>query len=67
MSPKHKEKVLDNGHAQLVSYMGTDLTVVNAARVSFSNESNFEINNGGMPSLSTKDVKLISYLAKHNH
>ena len=67
MSPKHKEKVLDNGHVQLVSYMGTDLTVVNAARVSFSNESNFEIDHGGMPCLSTKDAKLIRYLAKHNH
>tara|TARA_R100000008_G_scaffold81897_1_gene65583 strand:+ start:129 stop:893 length:765 start_codon:yes stop_codon:yes gene_type:complete len=67
MSPKHKEKVLDNGHVQLVSYMGTDLTVVNAARVSFSNESHFEIDHGGMPCLSTKDAKLIRYLAKHNH
>jgi len=67
MHVKHKEKVLDNGHVQLVSYMGTDLTVVNAARVSFSNESNFEIDHGGMPCLSTKDEKLIKYLAKHNH
>ena len=67
MNPKHKEKVLDAGHVQLVSYMGTDLTVVNAARVSFSNESCFEIDHGGMPCLSTKDKKLIRYLAKHNH
>ena len=67
MSTKDKEKVLDNGHVQMVSHMGTDLTVVNAARVSFSNESHFELDNGGMPYLSTKDTKLIRYLAKHNH
>ena len=53
-------EVLDNGHVQLVSYMGSDLTVVNAARVSFANESHFDIDHGGMPCLSTKDEKLIN-------
>ena len=38
--------------------MGDDLRVVNAARVSFDKQSN---------ELSEKDIKLISYLAKHNH
>ena len=38
--------------------MGTDLSVVNAARVSFAKISN---------ELSDKDEKLIKYLAKHNH
>ena len=38
--------------------MGTDLSVVNAARVSFAKVSN---------ELSEKDEKLIKYLAKHNH
>ena len=38
--------------------MGSDLTVVNAARVSFAKESN---------EFSDKDAKLIHYLAKHNH
>ena len=38
--------------------MGTDLSVVNAARVSFAKESD---------ELSDKDEKLIKYLAKHNH
>ena len=38
--------------------MGTDLSVVNAARVSFAKESN---------EFSDKDAKLINYLAKHNH
>ena len=42
----------------LVDSMGSDLSVVNAARVSFSKESN---------KFSEKDEKLINYLAKHNH
>jgi thymidylate synthase (FAD) len=50
--------VLDRGFVQYVSHMGNDLTVVNAARVSFHKES---AEFGG------KDEKLISYLAKHNH
>jgi thymidylate synthase (FAD) len=52
--------------------MGTDLSIVNAARVSFDKESDYVypldtlegLNSG---SLSDKDVKLIGYLAKHNH
>ena len=32
-------KVLDKGHVDYVDHMGTDLTVCNAARVSFNNES----------------------------
>ena len=42
----------------LVDHMGTDLTVVNAARVSFDKTSSV---------LDEKDTKLINYLAKHNH
>ena len=42
----------------LVDHMGTDLTVVNAARVSFDRTSS---------TLDDKDIKLIKYLAKHNH
>ena len=34
-------KVLDHGHVQLIDYMGSDLSVVNAARVSFNKESSF--------------------------
>lgn len=42
----------------LIDSMGSDLTVVNAARVSFANFKNeFE----------PKDERLINYLAKHNH
>ena len=42
----------------LIDSMGTDLTVVNAARVSFDKTSS---------TLDDKDIKLIKYLAKHNH
>lgn len=42
----------------LVDFMGSDLSVVNAARVSFGKVST---------EFSDKDAKLISYLAKHNH
>ena len=37
-----KIEVLDKGHIELVNKMGSDLTVVNAARVSFANESTFD-------------------------
>ena len=54
----------------LIDHMGDDLTVVNAARVSFDKESEWE----GIPFagemegvLQDKDIKLIKYLAKHNH
>ena len=43
---------------ELVDYMGSDLTVVNAARVSFGKQK-IEFEDG--------DEKLIKYLAKHNH
>ena len=45
-------------NVNLIDVMGTDLSVVNAARVSFAKVSN---------ELSDKDEKLINYLAKHNH
>jgi len=43
---------------ELLEVFGNDLTVVNAARVSFSKEST---------EFSEQDGKLIKYLAKHNH
>ena len=42
----------------LIDKMGTDLSVVNAARVSYSKESK---------SFTVKDEKLIKYLAEHEH
>ena len=46
------------GFVQLLGTFGDDLTVVNAARVSFAKESH---------SITEGDKKLIKYLAKHNH
>lgn len=48
--------VLDKGYVRLVDVMGSDLTPVNAARVSFNKQS-FELND--------KDKGLINYLAKN--
>ncbi len=45
-------------NVDLIDHMGSDLTVVNAARVSFAKESD---------EFSDKDAKLISFLAKHDH
>jgi len=50
--------VLDKGFVELLDVFGDDLTVVNAARVSFAKESE---------EMNSKDEKLIQYLASHNH
>jgi thymidylate synthase (FAD) len=50
--------VLDHGYVRLVDYMGSDLTVVNAARVSYAKES-LELNE--------KDIRLIKFLAREDH
>ena len=49
--------------------MGDDLSVVNAARVSFGKKSDYmpRIHMGEPKVLQFKDDKLIKYLAKHNH
>lgn len=55
----------------LIDHMGSDLSVCNAARVSFAKESDWDYAapgpNWGEKSLSEPDTKLIAYLAKHNH
>jgi thymidylate synthase (FAD) len=62
----------------LIDSMGTDLSVVNAARVSFSKESDWEVEHverdcgkfvvrDCVKTLKQSDVKLINYLAKHKH
>ena len=54
----------------LIDHMGSDLTVVNAARVSFNKESDWESVPEAGPVrdlLKESDEKLINYLAKHNH
>lgn len=60
---------------EYINHMGDDLTVVNAARVSFDKESEYEFNEEYFPDgesefypvLKESDAKLILYLAKHNH
>ena len=52
----------------LIDKMGSDLSVVNAARVSFAKKSNWDdipFAEGNV--LKDSDAKLIKYLAKHNH
>ncbi len=50
--------VLDKGYVRLVDAMGSDLSVVNAARVSY---------NKATDTLRDEDTKLINFLAKHDH
>jgi thymidylate synthase (FAD) len=50
--------VLDNGYVRLVDKMGSDLSVVNAARASFAKESK---------EMNTSDARLIDFLARENH
>lgn len=52
-----------------IDHMGSDLSVVNAARVSFGKKSDWipRVHNGEAKQLSQKDTKLINYLAKHKH
>lgn len=52
--------------ATLVQSMGSDLTVVNAARVSFNKESEWD-GFSNSHNLKQADAKLIRYLARHQH
>lgn len=54
----NKIDVLNKGYVRLVDHMGSDLTVANSARVSYSKESK---------ELSDKDIKLIKFLAREGH
>ena len=54
--------------ATLIDYMGSDLSVVNAARVSFGKVSDWnEPSMGKASGLSDRDAKLVRYLAVHKH
>ena len=55
--------------ATYVDHMGSDLSTVNAARVSFGKSSQlvFTDDPDDCGSLSERDTKLINYLAKHKH
>lgn len=51
-------KVLDHGYVRLTDTLGTDLSIVNAARVSFDKESS---------EFSERDAKLLTFLVKEGH
>jgi thymidylate synthase (FAD) len=51
-------QVLDRGFVKLIDHMGSDLSVVNAARVSFGKRKD---------AFDEGDEKLINYLAEHDH
>ncbi|MCU6707896.1 FAD-dependent thymidylate synthase [Paenibacillus sp. J5C_2022] len=51
-------KVLNEGYVRLVDHMGSDLTVVNAARVSYAKQS---------LELDDRDIRLIKFLAREGH
>jgi len=61
--------------ATYIDHMGSDLSVVNSARVSFGKKSEWEWEECGVKAfgnesyqrLSDKDTKLIHFLAKHKH
>jgi len=53
--------------ATYVDHMGSDLSVVNAARVSFGKKSEWEYGGIAKEVLSERDTKLIKYLARHKH
>lgn len=50
--------VLDKGYVRLVDHMGSDLSVVNAARASFAKES---------VDMSVADARLLNFLIRENH
>ena len=53
-----KISVLDKGYVRLVDTLGNDLSIVNAARVSYDKES---------AEFTYKDVKLINFLIREDH
>jgi len=53
-----KISVLDKGYVRLVDTLGNDLSIVNAARVSYDKES---------AEFTDKDVKLINFLIREDH
>jgi thymidylate synthase (FAD) len=53
-----KKEILDKGFIELIDKMGSDLTVVNSARVSFGKRKEVYDNS---------DRKLVKYLAKNRH
>jgi thymidylate synthase (FAD) len=55
------------GLVEVLDHMGTDLTIVDAARESFHKQSKFVAEPDGHQRLAKADAKLIEYLAKNKH
>lgn len=55
--------------AEYIDHLGSDLTIVNAARVSFDKESDWchDGDSDDSIGISAGDKRLISYLARHSH
>jgi thymidylate synthase (FAD) len=60
IEPDNVVAVLDHGHVRLVDHMGSDLSIVRNARVSYNAEWRAGDDEG-------KDAKLIAYLVKNRH
>lgn len=58
MNEQRMINVLDKGYVRLVNVMGSDLTIVNSARVSYNKESK---------ELTERDIRLIKFLAREGH
>lgn len=57
------------GYVELVNYTGTELDIVNAARVSLQKESDWKVKsqNNGHGILDDKDIGLINFLMREKH
>ena len=65
-----KIDVLDHGYVRLVDSMGSDLLVVNAARVSFDRETDWEeppFEGETAGTLTDADARIMRFLARHQH
>jgi len=58
MKTKLKQNILDKGFIEVIDYLGTDLTVVNSARVSFGKRKT---------TYDEADRVLVEFLAENNH
>jgi thymidylate synthase (FAD) len=71
VSSENKKYICDGiGFVELLECFGSDLTVANAARVSFSKEATFEtveVDGQSVQKLADRDAKLINFLAEHRH
>ena len=69
MMPLGTKTFIEMTNVTLIDSMGTDLSVVNAARVSFNKKATWghHVPGQGIFELKEGDKKLIRYLAKHGH